>query len=220
MYARASFPSAYSVQPPTWKGSISFYSPRPGAPTRVVVNLCGLQPFSYHAVHVHERNLTSQRRQCKDLGGHWNPTSSKHGSLMIDSARRHLGDLCNNIVADHAGVAQVEFDDPSIDLWDERLSPVSRSVVIHEGSDDLGLGGLFVDFRGNVAPPTFQRDNFSRFYSYSDFSDAQLARLCRERGYGALSSRESAVAKLVDESSKTGNAGGRMACANVVASER
>lgn len=52
---------------------------------------------------------------------------------------RHIGDL-GNIVADATNTATVNIADSVISL-NGPLSIVGRSIVIHAGEDDLGLGG-------------------------------------------------------------------------------
>ena len=54
---------------------------------------------------------------------------------------RHVGDL-GNIMASTDGVAVVDIEDFHITLNDYSDSNVlDRAIVIHEGEDDLGLGG-------------------------------------------------------------------------------
>lgn len=221
MYAEATFPSQFSVQPKDWSGTIQFFSPRPGAATKVIIDLQGLRPNSYHAIHVHEKSFKEKGGTCKDLGPHWNPTQQSHGSLLVDPVRRHVGDLCNNVLANSRGSVHTVFEDPTMDLWNPRLSPASHSIVIHEMADDLGLGGLFVDrSSGAVRPPLVGEEehlsNGISFIPYPRMSSSSLDALCRSRGYGSLPSRKSAIDRLMSESSQTGNAGGRMACANVI----
>ena len=69
--------------------------------------------------------------------GHFNPFSKTHGSPT--AAERHVGDL-GNVVADDTGSVNATLSDSQISLFGP-LSVVGRSVVVHEGIDDLGLGG-------------------------------------------------------------------------------
>jgi len=92
---------------------------------------------SIHAIHIHEYGDTMDG--CKSLGGHFNPLNVTHGSFLIDENPRHAGDLINNFKADKNGSFQFQYEDESITLFGED-SILGRSVVIHEGRDDLGLG--------------------------------------------------------------------------------
>ena len=52
---------------------------------------------------------------------------------------RHVGDLINNITFNQYGRFIYEYNDELISLFTED-SIYGRSIVIHEGEDDLGLG--------------------------------------------------------------------------------
>lgn len=94
-------------------------------------NLKNLKPGT-HAFHIHE---TGNRTDgCTSLKGHYNPTNSVHGSFT--SSKRHLGDL-GNIIVEADGTCKVRLADNRLDL----LDLYGRSFVIHEGPDDMGLGG-------------------------------------------------------------------------------
>jgi Cu-Zn family superoxide dismutase len=55
---------------------------------------------------------------------------------------RHAGDLINNIESDWSGKFSYSYYDPLVNLrGDIDKSIIGRSVVIHNGVDDLGLGG-------------------------------------------------------------------------------
>jgi len=85
-----------------------------------------------HGFHVHEfGELTNQ---CKDAGGHFNPTKMNHGSLT--SKERHAGDL-ENINANSDRTARVDITLRGSNLEDF----IGKSIVVHERIDDLGLGG-------------------------------------------------------------------------------
>ena len=181
----------------------------------MAIELSGLDPNTYHAVHVHEGHLLSGQT-CHSVGPHWNPLGQPHGSLLVDPEERHAGDLCNNVLSGPTGRVRLAYEDPTIDLWNARLSPVGRSVVIHEGIDDLGLGGIFHS-HGRITPPLVDGSGGGVFSLYEDLRTDTLEELYDAARYGRAASREVALRKLLAESSKTGNAGGRAACANVVA---
>ena len=76
----------------------------------MVSTLSGLTPGS-HAIHIHMKSDCSSD-DGKSAGGHWNPTSEKHGKWG-DLEGYHKGDI-GNFVADSNGNAIVEF---STDQW-------------------------------------------------------------------------------------------------------
>jgi len=85
-----------------------------------------------HGFHVHENGALGNN--CLDAGGHYNPNNQSHSSLI--SANRHVGDL-GNIEAGLSGDAKVD-----ITLKNAKLEDLlGKSIVVHSGEDDLGLGG-------------------------------------------------------------------------------
>ena len=101
----------------------------------MVSTLSGLTPGS-HAIHIHMKSDCSSD-DGKSAGGHWNPTSEKHGKWG-DLEGYHKGDI-GNFVADSNGNAIVEF---STDQWcigcdDEKSNILGKSVIIHQGEDDM-----------------------------------------------------------------------------------
>jgi len=122
------------------KGDISFYQYGINEPVKVVFNLKNLPKNKKMGVHIHEYgDLTDG---CKSLGGHWNPFNKQHGSIWIDINDSHAGDMINNLVSDTKGEFKYEYYDPRICLMGNVGNTIiGRSVVIHKGIDDLGLGG-------------------------------------------------------------------------------
>ena len=101
--------------------------------TRVQANIEGL-PKGKHGFHVHIwGNLEGG---CKSAGGHFNPFGKTHGGPGDEE--RHVGDM-GNIESD-GKVATLDYVDKLITLVGENTI-IGRSVVIHEGEDDLGKGG-------------------------------------------------------------------------------
>ncbi len=99
----------------------------------------------YHGMHIHESGNLS--KGCKSLGGHFNPYGMNHGSRltkckktkrMVVNRNRHVGDL-GNIVADRTGIATINFTDCLLKLTGNN-SIIGRSLIIHDGVDDLGHG--------------------------------------------------------------------------------
>jgi Cu-Zn family superoxide dismutase len=106
-----------------------------GSTTKIWVTFSGLKPGK-HGFHIHEfGNLTNH---CITAGDHFNPFGKEHGGPHDEN--RHVGDL-GNVTADESGNVNVEIEDPLIKLTGE-LSVIGRSFVVHEGEDDLGLGGF------------------------------------------------------------------------------
>ena len=64
---------------------------------------------------------------------------ANHGAPGNSKGKRHVGDL-GNIQAENGKEASIDITDSIISLWGER-SIIGRAIVVHEGPDDLGLGG-------------------------------------------------------------------------------
>ena len=107
-----------------------------------------------HAIHIHEKaDCTSA--DGKSAGGHWNPTFENHGSWG-NSNGFHRGDI-GNFTADKNGHGMIKF---STDLWcldcdDPIKNIVGRSIIIHQGEDDLtsqpsGAAGARVSCAGII----------------------------------------------------------------------
>ncbi|XP_037085058.1 superoxide dismutase [Cu-Zn]-like [Pollicipes pollicipes] len=118
-------------------GALFFYQECPSHPVMVTGRISGLTPGK-HGLHVHE--LPNLGEKCSDAGGHYNPFQRNHGAQTSDTDHRHVGDL-GNIVADYNGVAEVYIADPIISLFPGDRDIFRRSIVVHSGEDDLGLGG-------------------------------------------------------------------------------
>lgn len=122
------------------QGVIVFHQCRGYSFVRVSMSLQGMTPNAVHAIHIHEYG--DEREGCTSLGGHWNPTGETHGSIYVPGRPRHSGDLINNIYADQNGNFNYAYNDPRLQLFgDVGSTIIGRSVVIHQGVDDLGEGG-------------------------------------------------------------------------------
>ena len=120
------------------EGSVRFHQ-CPGEGTHVNIDLYNFKPNQTHAIHIHEYG--DESNGCISLGGHWNPLQSNHGSRS--SFESHAGDMINNLTSDKDGRFRYTYYDSRIKLCgniDDSI--IGRSVVIHDGIDDLGLGGL------------------------------------------------------------------------------
>ena len=130
-------------------GEIRFHQCNKTKGTLVIFNLSGMTPGKIRACHIHEYG--DESNGCKSLGAHWNPDNTNHGyiNLSIPYSNRythnvesHAGDLLNNIKADKNGNFKFKYIDHRLNLrGDVNESIFGRSVVIHDGVDDLGLGG-------------------------------------------------------------------------------
>jgi Cu-Zn family superoxide dismutase len=118
-------------------GDIKFYQPSRFEPTKVKIALTGFKPNSTNAIHIHEFGNT---KSCMDSGAHYNPHNKNHGNYKLDGDNRHAGDLINNLVTDSDGNVNITFEDNLVNLSGP-YSVIGRTVVIHEGVDDLGRGG-------------------------------------------------------------------------------
>lgn len=114
-------------------GSVEFKETTRGV--LVSVDVKGLKKGK-HGLHIHEAGNLSEG--CKSCGSHFNPTKKNHGGL--NSKIRHAGDF-GNIEADSFGNVKDSFYAKGIRLRGTKFNIIGRSVVIHEGEDDLGKGG-------------------------------------------------------------------------------
>ncbi|KAA0722169.1 Extracellular superoxide dismutase [Cu-Zn] [Triplophysa tibetana] len=96
---------------------------------KVTFRLYGLPVNSKQprAMHIHEYGDLS--KGCNSTGGHYNPLRINHPG--------HPGDF-GNFVPKNGKICQSRYFDATLF---GKLSIIGRSVVIHEGKDDLGRGG-------------------------------------------------------------------------------
>ncbi len=110
-------------------GTVTFTQERDGI--KIEARLRRMKPGK-HGFHIHEWGDCSAD-DGSSAGAHFNPENQNHGA-PADSVR-HVGDL-GNIVADDNGVGYYERID-SVLSFTGAHSIIGRSVVIHEGADDL-----------------------------------------------------------------------------------
>ena len=86
-------------------------------------------------MHVHENPVTGG--ECSSSGQVWNPTEVDHGSW--DASVRKAGSLQSLVSKSEYEETTLEYMDPVTTLFGDN-SILGRSIVIHAGADDLGLG--------------------------------------------------------------------------------
>lgn len=98
---------------------------------RVTIDATGMPPGN-HGAHIH----MTGRCDAPDFttaGGHWNPTTAKHGSM--NPAGPHSGDLPNLLIgADGRGTLGATIPDATMAGM---LDTDGAAMVIHAGADDL-----------------------------------------------------------------------------------
>ncbi|KZS93727.1 cytosolic copper-zinc superoxide dismutase, partial [Sistotremastrum niveocremeum HHB9708] len=102
--------------------------------TTVSGTIKGLDASSSRGFHVHE--LGDATDGCMSSGSHYNPLKFNHGAPS--DHKRHVGDL-GNIKSNSSGIAEFSFEDRLLSLKGP-FSILGRTVVVHEGTDDLGKG--------------------------------------------------------------------------------
>ena len=117
-------------------GTIYFYE-MDDKSVMIDINLSGFKKNAIHAMHIHEAGDLTEN--CMGTCAHFNPYGKNHGG--IDSKERHVGDL-GNIKADINGNINMKIIDKIIKLRGTKCNIIGRSVVIHDGIDDLGKGGF------------------------------------------------------------------------------
>lgn len=132
MKAIAYFNNKYGIS-----GSIKLHQKDKKSNTNFRLDLSGFNPKKEHAIHIHEYGNISGG--CMSTGGHYNPYNKNHGNYIINGKNRHVGDLVNNIMSDVYGNVKLNFEDDLVKLMG-KYSVIGRTIVIHSGIDDLGLG--------------------------------------------------------------------------------
>jgi superoxide dismutase, Cu-Zn family len=108
-----------------------------GHGVKIVVNVSQLSPGE-HGIHIHTVGKC-EPPAFTSAGGHFNPTSTHHGSQSKLGPHPHLGDLLNLLV-DKKGNANQTFVAVGVTLGDGADSLFHEggtSLVIHAGEDDF-----------------------------------------------------------------------------------
>lgn len=115
-------------------GVITFEQSSSGGNTTLKGKLSGLKA-GLHGFHVHALGDLSDG--CKSAGPHFNPAGVVHGGPK--DAVRHVGDLGNVEVKKDGEDVSIDISDHLVSLIGQH-SVIGRSLIIHEGEDDLGKG--------------------------------------------------------------------------------
>lgn len=116
-------------------GIVTFEQVAESDPTTITWEITGNSPNALRGFHIH--TFGDNTNGCTSAGPHFNPFSKEHGAPEDDN--RHIGDL-GNITTDSNGVAKGAKQDTLVKLLGAN-SVLGRSVVVHDGTDDLGKGG-------------------------------------------------------------------------------
>jgi len=116
-------------------GIVHFTQESEDGPTTISYEITGNDANGTKGFHIH--TLGDNTNGCTSAGPHYNPYNKNHGAP--EDSERHVGDM-GNVKTDGQGVAKGEIKDSHIKLIGP-YSIIGRTVVIHDGTDDLGKGG-------------------------------------------------------------------------------
>ncbi len=111
-------------------GTVIFSKTKNGI--QVVSTVTGVKPGK-HGIHIHE-NGDCSAADASSAGAHFNPTQAPHSGPS--DFTRHVGDL-GNITANKDGSGILTLEIPEIKGFLDWSPIIGRSVVLHEGADDL-----------------------------------------------------------------------------------
>ncbi|XP_027213324.2 uncharacterized protein [Penaeus vannamei] len=140
MYAKCDLKPNVDVPESAVRGNITISQLKSGkGPVYFDLHITGFDVAStgrLHGFHVHE--LDVKDGSCGSTGGHFNPHAQTHGAQ--DASVRHVGDL-GNIEVDEDGNVEGHILSDRLVAFSEPNKIIGRSIVVHAGEDDLGLGG-------------------------------------------------------------------------------
>lgn len=113
-------------------GEVGFH--QDGEEVRIQGTLTGLEPGE-HGLHVHAVGDCSAP-DASSAKGHFAPDGDPHGSPEEPADLHHVGDL-GNIMADAAGIAQINKSDAEMSLQTGDNSIIGRAMIVHAEADDL-----------------------------------------------------------------------------------
>ncbi|KAI9732943.1 MAG: Superoxide dismutase [Cu-Zn] [Claussenomyces sp. TS43310] len=116
-------------------GTVTFEQADESSPTTITYDISGNDSNAKRGMHVHQ--FGDNTNGCTSAGPHFNPHGKEHGAP--DAEVRHVGDL-GNFATDGQGNAKGTVTDKLVKLIGPE-SVIGRTVVVHAGQDDLGLGG-------------------------------------------------------------------------------
>ena len=144
--AIAKWPDEFSIG--SINGTVEFFQLTNEHPVIVNIKLYNI-PNGIHGFHVHENPLTSKTSKCSELGGHFNPYKTVHGSFYLNT-QRHVGDLINNLNVINNKIEHM-YVDPLISLDSSKMNCIlNKSLVIHDTFDDEGIPGLMAFNKGTI----------------------------------------------------------------------
>lgn len=126
-------------------GVVTFKQEAYKSKTTIKAVIVNLDAGQQHAIHVHEQG--NCEGDCGGAHGHYNPKNKEHGGP--DDDERHVGDLGNMQPPGDDGVTRFEREDQLVELGGND-TVIHRSIVIHEGVDDLGKGEGGSKVHGNA----------------------------------------------------------------------
>lgn len=104
-----------------------------GAGLFIDVEVGGLPPSAWVAVHIHETGTCDHATDHESAGGHFNPTGAEHGYFAQGGP--HAGDM-PNIWSDAEGVARAQVVNPALTLGEDETTALGKALMIHAGADD------------------------------------------------------------------------------------
>ncbi|KAI9874740.1 MAG: Superoxide dismutase [Cu-Zn] [Pleopsidium flavum] len=116
-------------------GTVTFEQADESSPTTITFDISGNDSNAERGMHVHQ--FGDNTNGCTSAGPHFNPFSKTHGAP--DDQERHVGDL-GNFKTDGQGNAKATVTDKLIKLIGPE-SVLGRTIVVHDGTDDLGRAG-------------------------------------------------------------------------------
>lgn len=108
------------------------YFEESGQKLKIKGTVIGLEKGSKHGIHIHSNGTCVG--DFKAAGSHYDPSRSEHHGSKEDNS--HYGDL-GNIEANKEGTAILNLTSEKLIINVDRYSIIGRSVILHEGSDDL-----------------------------------------------------------------------------------